>query len=103
MGLDDFRVIHTHRKKHKDAPKDSGGVLVAYRKSLQKGISVFSKNIWLKLDKNIFGLEQDLFLAGVYITPSNSPYLKRCKLNSLRDLDKSIKKTPLGGRNLNHG
>ena len=31
----------------------------------------------------------------MYIAPSNSPYLKRCKLNSLSDLDKSIKKLPL--------
>ena len=96
LALQDFKIIHTARDKHTNAPKNSGGVLIAYRRKFQKGITVCYKAntefIWLKLGKDFFKLDKDIYLAGVYIGPSNSPYLLRTKLNTFKELEKSIKK-----------
>ena len=32
--------------------------------------------IWVKLDSNFFGLNEDIFVSGVYLPPSNSNYYK---------------------------
>ena len=95
IALQDFKIIHTAHDKHVNAAKNSGGVLIAYRRKFQKGITVCYKAntefIWLKLGKEFFKLDKDIYLAGVYIGPSNSPYLLRNKLNTFKELEKSIK------------
>ena len=77
IGLNSFKIVQTCREKHKSAPKNSGGVLIAFRRKMQKGITICDKSntefIWLKLDKDFFNLEKDIYLAGVYIPPNKLP------------------------------
>ena len=54
----------------------SGGVLVFYKNNLHRGINVYKSNfagaIWLKLNKYFFSLNEDLYIACIYIAPYNS-------------------------------
>ena len=68
------------RKKNKRAKRSSGGIIVYCKKEIIKGIT-YLKNLtksenrmWLKLDKNFFGIEYDIYICGVYIPPINSPH-----------------------------
>ena len=67
----------SERKRKCNARRDSGGVLIYYRQDIGKGVQKVEKKmkdaIWLKLDKNYFGLNNDLYLCTVYIPPRNSP------------------------------
>lgn len=40
--------------------------------------------MWFKLNAHFFGLERDLFICFLYISPSNSSFVQK------RDLDKQI-------------
>ena len=67
----------SERKRKGKVRRDSGGVLIYYRQDIGKGVqkveSTLKDAIWLKLDKNDFGLNKDLCLCAVYIPSRNSP------------------------------
>jgi hypothetical protein len=50
---------------------------VYYRHTIGKGISVFKNHndtiIWLKLDKDLFQFDDDVYLCGVYLWGADSP------------------------------
>jgi hypothetical protein len=60
--------------------RPSGGIIVLYKKELTLGITYIqngtkSENrLWLKLDKKVFGLESDLYICAVYISPASSTH-----------------------------
>ena len=51
-----------------------------YRESLDDGITKMKSSdkhfIWVKLDKYVFHLNDDIYLCGTYIPPENSVYFK---------------------------
>ncbi len=69
--------ICKHRRRRKKAKRDSGGLCVFVKKEIEKGIKClnwdeFEDGLVIKLDKNLFGLEEDIFLVCVYIKPQRS-------------------------------
>ncbi|CAG2210414.1 unnamed protein product [Mytilus edulis] len=87
-----FNTFSKIRKKKKKAKRHSGGILVYYKKIYSKGISHIQEGtnsqnrLWLKLDKNFFGLTHDLYLCAVYIPPVNSTHYE----NDYTQLEKEI-------------
>ncbi|CAG2236161.1 unnamed protein product [Mytilus edulis] len=87
-----FNTFSKIRKKKKKAKRHSGGILVYYKKIYSKGISHIQEGtnsqnrLWLKLDKNFFGLTYDLYLCAVYIPPVNSTHYE----NDYTQLEKEI-------------
>jgi hypothetical protein len=75
-----------HRKRHKKAKRDSGGLAVFIKLAISKGVSVIKNRednvVWLKLDKTFFSLENDVLLSLCYVVPSVS--------SRQRDLDTDI-------------
>ncbi|VDI77371.1 Hypothetical predicted protein [Mytilus galloprovincialis] len=53
-----------------------------------KNISQSANRMWLKLDKTFFGLDEDLYLCGIYIPPLNSPHYN----NEYQNLESEISK-----------
>ena len=77
----DFRFIENARKKkHKNSKRNSGGIIVCYKKFLHKHISIIDKKtenmIWIKLNKDFLNQKENLFIGAVYISPINSSYTK---------------------------
>ena len=72
-------VSHNFYRKfqHKNARRNSGGIVLLYKKSLEPGIKIVRNNhdtlIWIKLDKQFFKFDEDLYLCGVYMWGENSP------------------------------
>ena len=66
------------RKKNKRARRPSGGILILYKNTLNKGITHIkngtksNNRMWIKLNKTFFGLNEDVYLCAVYIPPINS-------------------------------
>ena len=54
--------------------------MILYKSNLISGITRMPSSnkhfIWVKLDSNFFGLNEDIFVSGVYLPPSNSNYYK---------------------------
>ena len=53
------------------------GVLIYIKDDISDGVEIvrnhFDSIIWLKMNKQYFGLDQDTYIAGVYIWGDNSP------------------------------
>jgi len=60
-GLWDFSLI---RQKTKKVGRNSGGVTIICKDSIRKGIKITKASkgfVWLKLDANFFGFEENVF------------------------------------------
>ena len=80
--------------KHKNAKRNSGGVAVLIKNNIAKGVSKLKSasddSIWLKLDKNFFGLEKNLYLCCCYLIPQNSSTLTWNDINNCEILETEV-------------
>ena len=80
IALQGYYVFRKDRPKHKNAWKSSGGIAILVKKSLRKSCKFDplsdSDVIWVRVQKQITKLPRDLFIAFVYLPPSNSSYGK---------------------------
>ena len=65
-----------HRKRKKGAKKDSGGIVCYFRNEIVHGVKVeewdFEDGLCFRLDKCVFGFDEDLLLFCVYMRASSS-------------------------------
>ena len=71
-----YSLFRSERKKHIRARRHCGGSVIYIQRSILSGVLKLSNRsnkhgdvIWIKLLKDYFGLESDLFLCSAYITP----------------------------------
>ena len=65
------------KKKNKSGGRCSGGIAVIINEKLKSGIKIMKEcncGIWLKLDRNFFKFEHNMYICGLYLPPSNSTY-----------------------------
>ena len=69
-------LCSTTRRRHKNARHNSGGIAVYVENTILKGINKIKNTHsgiqWIKLNKDFFSLERDLYLASVYISPERT-------------------------------
>lgn len=70
--------IHSYRHfQNRRAKRASGGIIIYIKDSVRKGIKLIKNDIdcllWLKVDKNYFHIDEDIYIAVTYIAPENSP------------------------------
>ena len=66
-----------HRKRKKRAKRDSGGLVVYFKENIANGVHEekwddFEDGLCFRLDKDIFGWEEDIYLFCVYMRPNAS-------------------------------
>ena len=78
---------------------ESGGILVAYRRELKKGVEIrpfkSSERVWVKL-KEFFKRENDLYICFVYVVPEHSDYNIRVNPDMMNMLKEDIVELPCG-------
>lgn len=76
LHIDGYEIYRSERSKYK-----RGGVSVIFREHMKKGITkIKSANcdfLWIKLDKDFFGLKSNLYICNCYIPPENSDLHKQ--------------------------
>ncbi len=78
----DFYNYHNLRPLHAKARRASGGISILIRHHLRgkprnKGANIVKESecfVWLKLDKNILNITNNIFICAVYIPPEDSTY-----------------------------
>lgn len=94
ISLQDYYVFRKDRPKHKKAWKSSGGIAVLVKESFRNACKFDplsdSDVIWVRVQKQITKLSSDLFIAFVYLPPSNSSYGKVHGNEILQKLEKHI-------------
>ena len=76
-----YRYFENARKnKHKKSKRNSGGILILYKDSLEGVITLLDKKIdnmlWIKIYKKGINTEKDLNIGVIYNSPINSSYAK---------------------------
>ena len=94
ISLQGYHVFRKDRPKHQKAWKSSGGIAVLVKESLRNACKFDplsdSDIIWVRVQKHITRLSSDLFIAFVYLPPSNSSYGKVHGNEILQKLEKHI-------------
>ena len=93
-GYDFYNYPRNHR--HHNARRESGGLGIFVRVSLKHGVDILHNHsdiiAWIKLRKDFFDLEHDLYVANVYFPPERSThssedpfYVLQCDIANLPD------------------
>ena len=77
IDINGYKCFNLYRKfQNRRANRCSGGIVLYIRDSISDGVKLvrnhYDSIIWIKLDKNFFTIESDIYLAGVYIWGENS-------------------------------
>ena len=68
--------ISVSYNKKNTGTKKSGGIIILIKKDIKEGVSCyntsFSEITWIKLKREFFRLDKDIFIAFVYACPQNS-------------------------------
>ena len=79
FNLDGYIFFNFPRKyRHKLSIRNSSGLCVFFKHEFSESVRVIKYTedilVWSKLDKNFFGLANDLYVANIYIVPETSVY-----------------------------
>jgi hypothetical protein len=74
IEVEGFEYIVLNRtEKLLTAKRDSGGLILYFRKTISKGVQLYHKEcddiIWVKLKADFFGLDRDVFMCLCYVLP----------------------------------
>ena len=62
--------------RHKCSKRAAGGVVTFFKSKFKNGISKCTSKIsdfmWIKLDKNVFSLNNDIYVCNIYLPPNGS-------------------------------
>lgn len=94
ISLKGYYVFRKDRPKHKKAWKASGGIAVFVKESLRHACKFDplsdSDVIWVRVQKEVTNLNNDLYLAFLYVPPCNSSYGKANGKDIIQKLEKHI-------------
>ena len=96
IHFSDYECFRSERKKKEMANRNSGGVLLLFKKvilpGLEKQQSANKHFIWVKMKKDFFKLETDIFICCAYIPPRDSNYFVEGDNDLLDILETDIEK-----------
>lgn len=74
--IKNYEYFRSDRYKGKTSKRGHGGVVIYFKKELKHGLTKLKSknpdNIWVKLNKNFFNFDKDIFLLCSYIPPHDS-------------------------------
>jgi hypothetical protein len=72
----DYMCFAKHRR---NAKAKSGGIVIVFKRYLLKNLTCISSDSefvqWVRVSKDMFTIDSDLFLGCIYISPENSKLL----------------------------
>ena len=95
IGLPSFWDFHFTRVKKSKHGRYSGGISAFVKKNLKNGVKVISMKegfLWLKIEKDVFALNNHLFLCVAYIPPQYSKSFCSINVDYFKELSQSIAK-----------
>lgn len=88
MVIEGYKIYQNNRPKTGNATKYYGGIAVAVRNTIRKGVKILpptnTEITWIKLCGKFFNLEQDLYIAIAYVSPYRSSFT--CQRDNIFEL-----------------
>lgn len=86
VNFEGYTTFSLYRKKNPRIKRASGGITLLVKEQLFQGVTICKcdddRFLWWKLDRNFFGLTDDIFVCSVYLRPYTS---KTCVSESNKD------------------
>ena len=98
LNVNDYCGEHILGNKSYNTRKGrySGGISVYYRNHLRKYVTIVEKNqygvIWIKLSKELFSFNEDVYVCNIYIPPINSKVIPNDQFDFFEELETGIEK-----------
>jgi len=98
LNVNDYCCEHILGNKSYNTRKDrySGGISVYYRNHLRKYVTIVEKNqygvMWIKLSKELFSFNEDVYVCNIYIPPINSKVIPNDQFDFFEELETGIEK-----------
>lgn len=103
--LPHYKSVHLIRPKSKNTRKRSGGLSVFVREEIANGIKFLNHEnneyIWLHLQKDFFGLSDDIYICFLYFPPEYSTYTQSLDYDLFDILLKRNNQIPEDRKNYN--
>jgi hypothetical protein len=77
-GIQGYECEHVYGMKSTGSKRGrySGGVSIYYKDNLKKYVEVIEKSkygyMWIKLDKQLFDFDEDVYMSYIYVRPNDS-------------------------------
>ena len=84
INIEGFWDYSRARPKHKDVIRHSGGIKVLAKNPIRVGLKLVEDtegSLWFRLEKSLLQLDNNIFLCGAYIPPSNTTPTITTKMN----------------------
>ena len=93
LNFKGYKLIPLHRKVSKNN-RYYGGSLLLIKSNIRAGIKILDQRrgdkIWIKLCKDYFGLQKDLYTCFAYINPKNSPYILSADTDPFQEIEMEV-------------
>ena len=100
LPIPGYRVFEANRPRNAAASHCSGGVAVAVRRCIARGVRrlpcTSSEMVWLQLDGPFFGLPTDVVLGAIYEGPQQSPVALREGREAYAEVQLQLDQLPAG-------
>jgi exonuclease III len=94
VDINGYYSVSVTRTKLRKARRHSGGITVLIKENVRPGIKIIEQScpelVWVKLCKDFFKNEKDIYIAYTYITPANSSYTRRAVIDVFSELERGI-------------
>ena len=102
INVPGYYTYQVCRTRHAKAKKNSGGLAALVKNSLREGVSFIQSScgdiIWIKLKKEFFAIDSDIFIGIIYIIPKNSSYTQSNNVHTWEVLEDEIWKHSSSGQ-----
>lgn len=104
LELNGYISEHIYGNKSVNTTKGrfSGGLSLYYRESLKSKINVVEKEqegiMWIKMSKELFNFNEDVFICNTYILPSGSTVLNQVDFDFFSQIETDIEKYRASGK-----
>ena len=100
LSVNGYRVFSSHRKISQNG-RHFGGSLLLVKNELKHGIRITDNlngdKIWIKLKKDFFNFEKDIFICFAYIPPLSSTYTRKLEYDIFQKIEDEKSKFPNEG------
>ena len=93
LAIKGYHIIPFHRKIS-DNKRYFGGTLLVVKEEIREGIKIIENfegdKTWIKLKKDFFRFDRDIFICFVYAPPASSPYTNSLDYDIFQNLEEDI-------------
>ena len=95
ISVNNYHSYQINRPKSEKAMKYSGGMAALVKNNIKDGVRLYHSDtyaIWLELNSNFFGVNNNIYVCITYLPPENSTYSRRSNIECINVLEEQVQR-----------